>query len=364
MDGQLSEEIVSIIRQHDGPIQTFFLKKGIKTPFDAESFKETLNQLLEEGIVVYTNQGLQMKTKTLQQLIDESDNIVKLYFQGITLSDIASKENKKVIEIRDHILGYLNEPVTEDRYKDDFEKYKMNVRQFTSLYGETKVTYRYLAIKYQNGKEELGGMLDDSSKTFTFKEQVNQITKKSIEIDGEVIPVDPVNLITYLLKIRGECVDSKILIDEYDKFLDRRHLKSVQSLAISIGTLNSISGKENNNILQDKNGLIKYYRFEKKEVLEFIDMIDLNQYANKYISSALIFKNYPELMKQYDVDNEYQLYNLLYKYNAHLGKYKMHFVRIPSIAFGKGDDFKQVERLLELSGKTTTEEFYRKYEEM
>lgn len=53
----------------------------------------------------------------------------------------------------------------------------------------------------------------------------------------------------------------------------------------------------------------------------------------------------------------------MYKYRAHLSKYKIQFVRIPSLMFGKADLHKQIEDTLKDLGTIPISEFYKIFED-
>ena len=54
----------------------------------------------------------------------------------------------------------------------------------------------------------------------------------------------------------------------------------------------------------------RYYDIEAHDYTELLETLDLNQYHNVKLSTLKFIREYPELMQQYDIRDEYELHNL------------------------------------------------------
>lgn len=106
----------------------------------------------------------------------------------------------------------------------------------------------------------------------------------------------------------------------------------------------------------------RFYDFEQYDFSELLDTLNLSQYENVLLSSAKFVKDYPALMKKYDIRDEYELHSLL---RALLeGKdSNITFHRMPAIEFGKATVENQVLELLNENAPISPENLSLLYEE-
>ena len=107
---------------------------------------------------------------------------------------------------------------------------------------------------------------------------------------------------------------------------------------------------------------LRYYNMELYDFTELLITINLNQYNNIEYSTLKFFRLYPELMKTYDIRDEYELHNLLKKI-CDKDKYPtINFKRMPNIEFGKADRDNQVIDLLLSLAPISNNDFAIEYE--
>ncbi len=90
-------------------------------------------------------------------------------------------------------------------------------------------------------------------------------------------------------------------------------------------------------------GKFRYYNISSKDFTELLETLNLEQYQNIEISTLKFIEDFPELMKKYDIRDQYELHNLLkkiYKSEA------IDYGRMPTIEFGVENRQKQVLDLL------------------
>lgn len=107
---------------------------------------------------------------------------------------------------------------------------------------------------------------------------------------------------------------------------------------------------------------LRYYNIPEHNYEELLDTIDFEAFDNTEISSLKLFRDYPELMAQYDIQDEYELHNLLKKiWPGTTGKVR--FGKMPTIEIGTASREEQVLSLLIQYAPISGEDFAKKYEE-
>lgn len=363
MDYSLAEEILKILKSREDPLNTFILKKELQEQFcDLGDFDDTLRDLLLSNKVEYTSWGLKIKYNDLKILIENSDDIVKKYFSGNSIKKLSKDNGKSHVLIESQIISSIEDAEVNDMHVIDFQKYKMTLNQFTILYETDKEIFRYLQLKYIPGKTNIFEVVNDPDKTISFKERFNALVGENVESDGKIVELTSVCILSHILERHNSPITEIGLLDKYDQFLKDNGLTELKYLIIGKNNLDSLYNKDNN-ILYVGDSELKYYPFSRKEVLTFFEQLNLSEYDDMYIHVRLIIKRNKELMESYGIENEFQLYFLLWKYKFYLRTYKIKFIKAPAMAFGKLDIHKQIEDLLEELGKISIKEFYQIFEE-
>ena len=79
---------------------------------------------------------------------------------------------------------------------------------------------------------------------------------------------------------------------------------------------------------------------------ELLDELNLEAFENTEISTAKLVRDHPELMKRYDIEDHYELHNLLRKIVPERSYHDFHCGRMPMICFGKFDRDKMIREFL------------------
>ena len=139
------------------------------------------------------------------------------------------------------------------------------------------------------------------------------IYKDYITISNKRIKKTRDDLANYVLEIYGR---NDIHFEEFKKI----YLSMVEELNLedvgNIGTFNR--GYENKLITSNKclwkyGRLMRYYNQDNYDYEELLKELNLNQYKDIEYSSLKFFRQFPEIMLDYDIRDEYELHNLLKK---------------------------------------------------
>jgi hypothetical protein len=107
---------------------------------------------------------------------------------------------------------------------------------------------------------------------------------------------------------------------------------------------------------------LRYYNISAYDYTDLFIGLHLSDYKDIEISTRKFFLEYPELMRDYDIQDEYELHNLLKKTCTTEEYPEVHFKRMPNIEFGRANRDTQVMDLLFSLAPITNTDFAVAYE--
>ena len=147
----------------------------------------------------------------------------------------------------------------------------------------------------------------------------------------------------------------------YHIWLDDLGLAENEKLRLDARTYENHLG-ESNYTLWHHGRSFRYYDIESTDFAELLEAIDFSVYNNMEISALKLHRDYADLMKEYDIRDEYEMHNLLKKIYPK-EETNIKFGRMPNIEIGQADREQQVMDLLIQYSPITAEELSAKYEE-
>lgn len=278
---------------------------------------------------------------------------------GITrerVRQITSKELKKRPRLR------------EDRYIYLYETYDFSEADFKLAFDEPAATYAYLEMISANMRKDRKPideqLLADTTIPAVIRKQIERVVYKAyVVIDGTRVKKSKHDLAQYVIK--RHCKGLTKFDDffaAYQDLLEQLGLENEDSLQIEprtyINTLN-----RSDFVLWNQWRSFRYYNINERDYDELLGTLNLSQYENTELSTLKFFKEYPALMAQYDIHDEYELHNLLKKIWPSDNP-AVRFIRMPTIEIGVADRDEQVHALLLQLAPIAAEEFAAKYEEI
>lgn len=301
---------------------------------------------------------------TLKEIGDET---------GISKERVRQLVEKAIFELRtDRYTDEADRFFKEDRYGYLFETYDIGKRTWDRRIGLPEYIYNFLQIEYDHGSASLDEAENDAHLSEEIKRAIaakkhEEEEKHRIHVNGETIPKTTKGIERYILKkyFKDEGTYSDYR-EKYTEFLREHGLEHDKKLAISPedkrSKENALTSSEY--VLWKQKKRLRYYDIPGTDFTELYEELDLRQYHNIEISSMKLMKEHPELMKKYDIRDEYELHNLLKKTCDREKCDRIVFERMPSILFGR---FRREEAVTELFNKTqpiTRKELTAKLSEM
>jgi len=342
--------------------------------------------IVEEVIVemeseekILTGNRIEIRRPTIfeyvQNLSIERDwDIFFQRLQGFTLEDIGIKFNigrERVRQIIDRNIRYLNKTVViaEDKYVDIFLKYDFTREEFFEIFGKNEIVYNYLnLVCYKKSVgQSIEQFIEDESIPVELRENakkviVKRVAQKYIVIGSEQVYKNRPEIFDYVVRTYFQDEASfDEFIEVYNMVLDDYGLSSDNKLIID-GRSYENRLTESNKILWKQGRRFRYYDIESRDFTELFEELALDQYNDVEYSSLKFFRDYPNLMKQYDIRDEYELHNLLKKLCQKSEFSNITFGRMPMIEFGQANRDTQVLNMLMLFSPITPLDFSAAYE--
>lgn len=335
------------------------------------SFERIMLSLFKENKISYLNDRYEYKYLNINEYIESiKDNKERLILsermKGTTLNDIGERLSVTRERVRQLEKRYKkNIPrVYEDKYSYIFEEYDILENDFILGFKEKKETYAYLNMRYKKGHSKIEKMLEDERIPDYMKEAAERIIYKNyMLIDGKRVKQSKSELTKFVLK---NYAISEINYDDfkekYDGILREQGLEYDEKMVLG-GRAHEGTLTNSNYVLWKTNRRLRYYNINSYDYTDFFEEINLKQYKNVEISTLKIFRNHKELMREYDIKDEYELHNLLKKICIGDEFKSITFNRMPCIEFGQADRDQQVIDLLMELAPVSNEELAIAYEE-
>ena len=196
-------------------------------------------------------------------------------------------------------------------------------------------------------------------------------SRKFVLIDGEKIEKNRPSLIRYAVRkyCQNEMSFGKFY-EKYNEFLKSLSLDTDSKLTIQKdGSLTNRLANASY-ILWGRGKKLRYYDISSIDGQVLIEEIGLANYKNVEISTQKFFMDYPDVMKEYDIRNAYEMHNLLKKIwdrdqlNATLDiHHQVTFGRMPMISIGQANRNRQVMELLQTHSPIKAHDLAKLYEE-
>lgn len=235
----------------------------------------------------------------------------------------------------------------EDRYAQIYQKYEISKEDFMMGFRESAITFNYLSSNYKHGNHPLEELVSDPEVPDEFRRAAERVLYKNyVVLNGERVLCCRSELSEYVLRTAGT---EGLTFEEYAQFyqmlLEDLGLKDNPKLSImERGYENRLAAS--NHILWKYGQKLRFYNIDSYDFSDFFERLDLQQYNNIEFSTLKLFREYPDLMKDYDIQDEYELHNLLKKICSKDDFPNLHFKRMPNIEFGTADRDSQVMELL------------------
>lgn len=229
----------------------------------------------------------------------------------------------------------------EDFYTYFYEHYDTPKELWDRYIGVPEGTYRYLFHTYTKGSKPIEEVMNDPAVNVSLKFRIRDyLNRNMLLIDG------------ILLENHREVIENyaieKFCRDEmtYDDFIDRYNLllqdngvvfdeKLYYTDKIRRTRINRLS--DSMCCLWKQGERLRFYNIAERDYSELLETLNLTEFQNTEVSTLKFMNEYPDIMKKYDIRDQYELHNLLKKIVDPSTCQDISFNRQPMIRFGQFD---------------------------
>lgn len=342
--------------------------------YNTIAIEAILMEMESSSLIKIENQVISIRYMSLNEFVENIKDerrreIVRLRMQGQSLQQIAEELQLTRERVRQLIAkSFRHHPVLqEDKYAYIFQNYYFSQEDFKLAFDEPIETYHYLETAYfvkNSSKKPVSEILSDILVPLPLRILAERVIYKNyVTIDNIRFKKQKSVIIQYF--VRKYCKN----LTEYESFQEQYNLW-LDSLGLAYESLLCIDSRTyeghlsaSDYVLWNQGRCFRYYNISKYDYTELLSAINLERYENLELSSLKFFREFPELMKCYDIRDEYELHNLLKKIWP---KEKDHvfFKKMPTIEVGVVDRSKQILDLLMKYAPISSEDFAAKYEEI
>ena len=307
----------------------------------------------------------------VNSLPDGRNKEMLLYrLEGKTLDEVGKRFDGVTRERVRQIINKALEKrpwLYEDQYRYVYDTYAFSPEDFSLAFGEPPSAHIYLETvsmtKQKNRKPVDEAVLTDETIPVTLRKAVERVVYKNyVTLDGVRVKRDRSELVRHIIRTRCRTLtkyDDFVIM--YRNVVEDLGLAGEERLALEPRTYeNKLNGSRF--VLWNQWRRFRYYNIDAQDYTELFATLDMEQYRDTELSSLKVFRDYPELMEQYDIHDEYELHNLLKKIWP-VDAMPIRFPKMPTIEVGQVDRDAQVKALLFQCAPISGEAFAAKYEE-
>ena len=316
----------------------------------AHKIENCLKRLLDSNRIIYDNNLYSVNYPPFLKWVEDSELrereklILKLRVKGTTLLECSEQLELTQGRIRQICTRLLSKKpiVSEDKYKYWFETYELNYDTFNQIFGIDKAGYNYLMIMYIKGNKSLDEIKDDPNLNDVYLNAIEKYQyKDSILIGDEYVPSRRANIFKKMIQeiATVNTVTFKDFFEQYNSFLENNHLDKDIFGYTSEGNYETKIMRSN--ITLCKCGKkFRYYPIKECDIESLVRSLEFGKYNNSKISSLQLFEDNKELMDEYNLQDGFELHNLLKKTKTiwkDIIDEKVTLSRMPYIIIGNPD---------------------------
>jgi len=323
--------------------------------------KKNIGILLSAGELEYVDYrchrvygGFEKYLDMCPQISDRNREFMKKRLNGHTLQEIADEYSltrervrqvivKSLPKIKGWYCSYTGmQYFDEDYYRYLYETYQFDRTDGSQWLGIPEYVWRYLELNdIKQGDRRLEEASDDEMLDIGLRLKIrNYLHRNKVFVDGKWVEKRRTELEKVAVKkLCQENVSFTEFAQRFNEFLKQEGVQYDSSLYYTDEVYRTRKNRmmESRLLLWKLNEQIRFYDIDGRDYAELVDALNLNAYENIELSTAKLISNAPDVMKRYDIRDQYELHNLLRKIIPEGSYHDMHFGKMPVIRFGTFD---------------------------
>lgn len=346
--------------------------------FDETRIKQCIGELLADKKLEYVDFRLYRVYPSVYSVIEQSSleyeekDILQKKLGGMTLEAIAQeygvtrerirqKFEKNFKKLRAQLqTNYGFFIFDEDYYAYLYSNYEVIKEMWLDFLGVPGKTFSYLVNSHAKGKTQISEALSDPKIDLILKFKIQDyLNRNKILIDGQLIERQRSDIEDYALsKVARDELSYDEFAERYNELLQQNGIDFDERLYYTDEVRRTRSNRLSDSMfcLWKQGEKLRYYDISSQDYEELLQTLNLGKYTDIELSTLKFIEDFPEIMKKYDIRDQYELHNLLKKIVNVKDYHDMAFHRQPMIQFGEFDRAKALYSVLEAVAPVTTEE--------
>lgn len=346
------------------------LRKEFPEDIEDERIKATVGKLLSEHVLEYVDYRVYRVYPSFYEVLDaiedelekDEHEIISKKFSGLTFEAIGETFGVTRERIRQKLSKALRKVKTihkrkndlnifdEDYYAHLYSNYEISKECWFDFIGISQSTYAYLRECHKCGSQNLEKALEDTSVDISQKFKIRDyLNRNKIVVDG--VMMDATRAVLEDFIISRYCKDDTPYEEFFELFNGVLQANNIPYSKDIYYTEDIVRSRQNRIIesracLWKQGRRLRYYDLDGHDFTELFDTINLDSFENTEVSTLKFIEEYPELMRKYDIRDQYELHNLLKKTVNEGAYHNIGFRRQPVITFGEFDREKAIEEIL------------------
>ena len=364
----LADKIHEDLCAHKAGYQVSELEKKYPRYLQGTLFEGAVKQLVRDKHAVLQGDWICANGKSVKEWIRDYPNpnkrkIIEMRLNGGTLDEIGTEVHLTRERVRQIVDVALNsENFKEDQYAGLYQRYNFDQEQARMAFG--KVEGNYLSLIFDRGDRELEEALEGESLPENLRLHIETALERDYILDhGNLVKRQANEVKNYL--IRTYCRE-QTTVEEYIGIYRDFCAKYDPHHVLRQLDEQSISNKLHDSYLTvtTYGKKFRYYPIATMDFTDLIEGLHLRDFTDIEYSTLYFFRNYPEVMEQYDIRDACELHNLLKKVVTPEIVPDLVFGRMPILKFGHSDRNAQVESMLmDYAPEISNQDLARMYEE-
>lgn len=248
----------------------------------------------------------------------------------------------------------------EDFYTYLYENYDTPRELWDSYIGVPEETYGYLFNTYAHGSKPIEEAVNDPEVNVSLKFRIRDyLNRNMLLIDG--IPLENRREVIENYAMEKFCQDEMTyddFIDRYNSLLQDNSVDFDEKLYYSDKIRRSRSNRLSDSMccLWKQGERLRFYNISDRDYSELLETLNLTEFQNTEVSTLKFMNDYPDLMKKYDIRDQYELHNLLKKIVDPGTCQEIFFARQPTIRFGQFDRNQAIYEIIEMFSPISADE--------
>lgn len=322
-----------------------------------DELEHSIRTLIEQKFIYVDENIIYRIYEKLENAVDKylkkeqhKDIFIKMLLKENTLAKVGEEyglSRERIRQINAKAWRLIPKTLLEDKYKDIFLEYEWNRELFCKVFKENEIVYGYLESKYYKTgmkRKDIYEILD----TEMLNKEQKEIIKSNIKYiyyNNNLIKESKIELILEILREEGKQISINELVKKYNEIIVKYNFTNLEKIE-NIRNIESIIAR-NNNVIASNKKRYRYYNYNKINQEQLQKLNEMMNLKNGAYYTTLFYENNKELMSEIEIEDEFELYNLLKKI---INNKKIVFQGMPIILIGyeNKEDF-YIEKIKELS---------------